>query len=166
MPPPPPPTTHHPPPADTFRKLGEDDQSDPEFDLEFAESVKKQIERMEKEEMIEGDEEKKSEKEQEHRSKLGGEISQIEVNKAIHKLKNGKAAGQDAIIAEVVKRAGDPMRQAVWKMCSIAWNTEKVPHEWMQGLIFPLYKDGDDRDLLTTEVLPYSALSQKSSAVC
>ena len=26
--------------------------------------------------------------------------------------------------------------------------TEKVPHEWMQGLVFPLYKDGDDRDLL------------------
>ena len=54
-------------------------------------------------------EEKESEKEQEHRSKLGGEISQVEVYKAIHKLKNGKAAGQDAIIAEVVKRAGDPM---------------------------------------------------------
>jgi hypothetical protein len=134
--------------ADTFRKLGEDDQSDPDFDLEFAESVKKQIERLEKEEMIEGEEEKESEKEQEHRSKLGGEISQVEVNKAIHKLKNGKAAGQDAIIAEVVKRAGDPMRHAVWKMCSTAWSTEKVPHEWMQGLIFPLYKDGDDRDLL------------------
>ena len=80
--------------ADTVRKLGEDDQSDPDFDLEFAESVKKQIERLEKEEMIEGEEEKESEKEQEHRSKLGGEISQVEVNKAIHKLKNGKAAGQ------------------------------------------------------------------------
>jgi len=63
-------------------------------------------------------------------------------------LKNGKAAGQDAIIAEVLKRSGEPMRQAVWKMCSIAWNNEKVPHEWMQGLVFPLDKDGDERDLL------------------
>ena len=33
-----------------------------DFDLEFAESVKKQIERLEKEEMIEGEEEKESEK--------------------------------------------------------------------------------------------------------
>ena len=40
------------------------------------------------------------------------------------------------------------MRHVVWKMCCIAWRTEKVPHEWMQGLVFPLYKDGDDRDLL------------------
>ena len=32
--------------------------------LSFAESVKKQIERLEKEEMIEGEEEKESEKEQ------------------------------------------------------------------------------------------------------
>ena len=31
---------------------------------------------------------------------------------------------------------------------NIAWSTEKVPREWMQGLVFPLYKDGDDRDLL------------------
>ena len=132
--------------ADTFRKLGEDDQSDPDFDLEFAESVKKQVEQLERGDMIE--EEKASEEEQEHRSKLGSAISQTDVSKAIHKLKNGKAAGQDAIIAEVVKRTGDPMRLAVWKMCSIAWSNEQVPHEWMQGLIFPLYKDGDDRDLL------------------
>ena len=71
--------------ADTFRKLGEDDQSDPDFDLEFAESVKKQVEQLEKEEMIE--EEKASEEEQEHRSKLECAISQTEVNKATHKLK-------------------------------------------------------------------------------
>jgi hypothetical protein len=25
---------------------------------------------------------------------------------------------------------------------------EEIPREWMQGLIFPLYKDGDDRDPL------------------
>ena len=87
--------------ADTFRKLGEDDQGDPDFDLEFAQSVKKQVEQLEKEEMIE--EKGLTHEEQQHRSKLGSEISQTEVNKAIHKLKNGKAAGQDGIIAEVLK---------------------------------------------------------------
>jgi hypothetical protein len=55
---------------------------------------------------------------------------------------------EDAIIAEVLKWAGESMRRIVWKMCCVAWSTEKVPHEWMQGLVFPLYKDGDDRDLL------------------
>ena len=38
--------------ADTFRKLGEDDQNDPDFDLEFAERVRKQVEQLDKEEMI------------------------------------------------------------------------------------------------------------------
>ena len=133
--------------ADTFRKLGEDDQNDPDFDFEFAERVRKQVEQLEEEEMTE-EEEKVNEGELEQRGKLGREISQKEVNKAIDKLKNGKAAGQDAIIAEVLKWAGESMRHVVWKMCCVAWRTEEVPHEWMQGLVFPLYKDGDDRDLL------------------
>ena len=40
------------------------------------------------------------------------------------------------------------LRKAVWKMCSEAWRTEKVPRDWMQGVIFPLYKEGDNRDPL------------------
>ena len=31
-------------------------------------------------------------------------------------------------------------------MCSVAWKTERVPIEWMQGAVFPLHKDGDERD--------------------
>src|SRR5215467_2870727 len=31
-------------------------------------------------------------------------------------------------------------------MCCVAWDTERVPLDWMQGVVFPLYKDGDDRD--------------------
>ena len=75
--------------ADAFRKLGEDDQNDPDFDLEFAECVRKQVEQLEEEEMIE-EEEKVAEGELEQRGKLGREISQKEVNKSIDKLKNGK----------------------------------------------------------------------------
>ena len=42
--------------ADTFRKLGEDDQNDPDFDFEFAERVRKQVEQLEEEEMTEEEE--------------------------------------------------------------------------------------------------------------
>ena len=35
------------------------------------------------------------------------------------------------------------IRKAV---CCVAWETERVPTDWMQGVVFPLYKDGDDRD--------------------
>ena len=33
-------------------------------------------------------------------------------------------------------------------MCCEAWRIEQVPRDWMQGVIFPLYKDGDNRDPL------------------
>ena len=36
----------------------------------------------------------------------------------------------------------------MWRICCVAWRTEQVPRDWMQGVIFPLYKDGDDRDPL------------------
>ena len=105
--------------ADAFRKLGEDDQNDPDFDLEFAECVRKQVEQLEEEEMIE-EEEKVAEGELEQRGKLGREISQKEVNKAIDKLKNGKAAGQDAIIAEVLKWAGESKRHILCGRCVVS----------------------------------------------
>ena len=82
--------------ADTFRKLGEDDQNDPDFDLEFAERVRKQVEQLEKEEMID-EEENVAEGEEEQRSKLGSEVSQKEVNRAIDKVKNGKAATRHSL---------------------------------------------------------------------
>ena len=40
------------------------------------------------------------------------------------------------------------MREAVCEMCRAAWQLEEVPKEWMQGVIVPLYKDGDNRDPL------------------
>ena len=76
---------------------------------------------------------------------MNKKITQREVNKAIKQLKNERAAGQDKIIAEVMKRGGKTLRTAVWKMCCEAWRTEQVPREWMQGVVIPLYKEGDNR---------------------
>ena len=63
-------------------------------------------------------------------------------------MKNDKAAGLDRIIAEIMKEGGARLRQAVFEMCSEAWRLEQVPKDWMQGVIFPLYKEGDSRDPL------------------
>jgi hypothetical protein len=48
----------------------------------------------------------------------------------------------------MMKKGGQTMRDAVYEMCRAAWKLEKVPREWMQGVIVPLYKDGDNRDPL------------------
>src|SRR6185369_11132586 len=34
---------------------------------------------------------------------------------------------------------------AVRVLCCVAWKNERVPNDWMQGVV-PLYKDGDERD--------------------
>src|SRR3954452_11569279 len=49
---------------------------------------------------------------------------------------------------EVMKEGGEILRLAVWKMCREAWRVERVPRDWRQGVIVPLYKDGDNRDPL------------------
>ena len=48
----------------------------------------------------------------------------------------------------MMKKGGQAMREAVCEMCRAAWQLEEVPKEWMQGVIVPLYKDGDNRDPL------------------
>ena len=92
--------------------------------------------------------EEKERKEGKAREQLNKEITQKEVNKAINQLKNDRAAGIDRIIGEVMKEGGEMMGLAVWKMCCEAWRVEQVPRDWMQGVIFPLYKEGDNRDPL------------------
>jgi len=89
---------------------------------------------------------KKEKKDRAAREKLNQDITQKEVEKAINKLKNDRAAGIDRIIGEIMKEGGEILRQAVYNMCCEVWRLEQVPRDWMQGVIFPLYKEGDDRD--------------------
>ena len=62
-----------------------------------------------------------------------------------------------------MKEGGDMLRLAVWKMCSEAWRIEKVPEDWMQGVIFPLYKEGDNRDRGQSV---YESIDRETCAVC
>ena len=150
---------------EAFRKLGVDSIEDPDFDRGFAIRVEEEVQRMGeeneekeseremKEEMKENEdddeetrEEKRRKNEERSRNKLNREITQAEVSRAIDLLQNHKAAGQDGVIAEILKAGGEKIRKAVWMVCCVAWKKERVPIDWMQGVVFPLYKDGDDRD--------------------
>ena len=42
------------------------------------------------------------------------EVTREEVERAVNKLKNGKAVGNDEIVAEVVKRGGQTMIDWLW----------------------------------------------------
>jgi Reverse transcriptase (RNA-dependent DNA polymerase) len=63
-----------------------------------------------------------------------------EVRCAIGKLKNGRAAGLDGISPELLKAAIEPMSQGLHALFLKIWKKGKVPTDWKDGLIVPLYK--------------------------
>ena len=66
-----------------------------------------------------------------------------EIDKAINKLKYCKAAGNDGITAEVLRKGGKAMCQMLLKICSEAWIQGKVPSEWSKMVVAPIHKKGD-----------------------
>ena len=72
-----------------------------------------------------------------------GRITRIEINNAIKKLKNGKAAGCDNIPPEAIKAGGETSEEVLVDLCKRIWSEEKVPEEWKKGLLIKLPKKGD-----------------------
>ena len=68
------------------------------------------------------------------------ELSRGEVEKAINRLKGGKAAGIDGITAEMLKYGGDVVAEWMFWLCDLAWKQREVPDEWRKAVIVPLHK--------------------------
>ena len=62
------------------------------------------------------------------------DVTREEVEKAMTKLKNGKAAGNDNIAAELLKNGGEAMVDWVTELVQEVWRTRKVPQEWKDRL--------------------------------
>ncbi len=73
------------------------------------------------------------------------EIGRAEVEKAMARLKCGKAAGMDGITAEMLKYGADAVVEWMLLICEQAWKKGEVPDEWKKAIIVPLYKDKDSR---------------------
>ena len=78
--------------------------------------------------------------------RLSEKITLEEVRRCIVKLKRGKAAGIDEIINELIKYGGEQVYTMMWQLLTLSFETEEVPEEWMKGIIFPIYKAGDERN--------------------
>ncbi len=46
------------------------------------------------------------------------------------KLKNGKTAGGDEVVAELVKNGGQAMIDWLWELLKEVWRTKQIPKEW------------------------------------
>jgi len=123
---------------EAFHLLGVEDVKDSKFDQKFCEKVLEQQEETYNESYDSTNVKKE----------LDTPIELAETEEAIQRLKLGKAAGSDEIVAEVLKRGGDNVAKAVHTLCQKVWKEEDLPTDWTRGVIFPIYKDGDKRDPL------------------
>ena len=63
--------------------------------------------------------------------------------KPLKNFKNNKAPGTDNIPAELLKFGSDRLKQWLKHVSSWMWINEEIPKEWLQGIIWPLHKKGD-----------------------
>ena len=77
------------------------------------------------------------------------EISAKEIQTAIRKLKNNKAAGVDNIPAELLKADIEATSTAIHGLFQDIWRSNVVPTEWKSGLIIKLPKREIQRSATT-----------------
>ena len=66
-----------------------------------------------------------------------------EVETAIKRLKNNKAAGADGIAAELFKAGGDSLIRCMHDIITQIWIEEDMPKDWNVSVIRPIHKKGD-----------------------
>ena len=68
-----------------------------------------------------------------------------EVEYAVRKLKKGKSAGLDGVCVEMIKEGGKSMLLWLVRMFNVCWKEGKVPQDWQDGSLVPIYKGKGDK---------------------
>jgi hypothetical protein len=71
------------------------------------------------------------------------ELSLVEVEIAIGKLKRYKSLGTDQIPAELIKGGYKTLLSEIHSLVYSIWNKEELPEQWKKSAIIPIYKKGD-----------------------
>ena len=64
----------------------------------------------------------------------------------IRTTQDGKAPGRDGIPAEVWKFGGVQLTNCLHKLIQEIWDARKIPQDWKDASIVPLFKKGDRKD--------------------
>ena len=89
------------------------------------------------------------------------EPSATEVELDIDKLKNYKSPGIDQIPAELIKAGGRTICLEIHKLITSIWKKEKLPEEWKESIIIPIYKKWDKADCNNYRGILYCQLCTK-----
>ena len=68
-----------------------------------------------------------------------------EVRKAVHSLASNKSPGMDGIQAEIYKKGGEQVIQALYDVLSSVWNEKLVPQEFKDAAVIPIFKKKGNR---------------------
>ena len=66
-----------------------------------------------------------------------------EVKASVDRLKKRKACGADDIPSELWKCGGDVVCEALHRLITKVWDSERLPDQWKEALIVPVFKKGD-----------------------
>jgi hypothetical protein len=71
-------------------------------------------------------------------------ITRVEVEKALKKMKKGKAAGPSGVVSEMLKAAGEIGAEWMTDLCNSIVLEGKIPEDWKDSLLIPVFKGKGD----------------------
>mgnify|MGYP007071599789 CR=1 FL=1 len=71
-------------------------------------------------------------------------ITEMEVEKAIGKMKSGKAGGPTDLVGEIIRAAGQVGVKKMTEICNMVVDEEKIPKDWELSTLLPIYKGKGD----------------------
>jgi len=77
------------------------------------------------------------------------------------KLKSHKSPGIDQIPAELIKAGVRTIRCKIHKLIISIWNKEELPEKWKESVIVPIYKKGDETNVVIIRAYRFCQLRTK-----
>ena len=71
-------------------------------------------------------------------------VTEMEVEKAIGKMKSGKAGGPTELVGEIIRAAGQLGVKKMTEICNMVAEEEKIPKYWELSTLLPIYKGKGD----------------------
>src|ERR1044072_7454424 len=69
-----------------------------------------------------------------------GSVSREKIKGGVGKVKMGKSAGMDGIYVEMIRVGAGVIVDWLVRMFNVCWGEGKVPQEWQDACIVPIYK--------------------------